>query len=82
MKKANRAAVILTEQSTLREIRSVIKPRVKLARIFEKAYWAAWDKGSDCVYVSLKKAETVDGEARLFILPMPWFTVQEVSDDA
>ena len=82
MKKANRAAVILMERATLRELRSAIKSSVNLTRVLERAYWTAWDKGSDCVYLSLEKTETEDGEPRHYILPITWFTVQEVRDDA
>ena len=82
LKKANRAVVLLTEPLTRRRILEEAKPEVKVARLIEKAYWEAWDRRSDCVYLTLEASQTVDGERKHYILPVAWFKIQEARDDA
>lgn len=82
MRKVSRAIVVLKEPSTRRQLAEYARPSVNLERIIEEAYWRAWDQRSDCVYITLKHSMTKDGEAKHFILPLPWFDVVEGRDDA
>lgn len=82
MQKVSRAIVVLKELSTRRQLIECLRPSVNFDQIIEDAYWKAWDQRSDCVYITLKKTQTRDGEARHFILPLPWFDVLEGRDDA
>lgn len=82
MQKASRAIVILKDPTYRRVLAEAIKPGVRLGAIIERAYWDAWDRGADSVYIYLHRHETRDGERRHFVVPFHRFDVVEGRDDA